>query len=255
MILLSDLEEVNNTFSGRKVIEIKPIKNSITVPAHPEEAKVNTEKLVQLTEKRLKEADMEAEKIIRNAHMSIEKEKKEWEEIKKEIEMQAKELGLKQGIELGKKQGYSEYSKQINQAVQVIQQAKKDYQEILIESEDMILHLALTAASKILKVEIIETDHYANLVRCVLRELKDQPKIAVFAHPEDYQLLHTQKDELLNIVQFQADLTLYPDSQLERGACKIESAYGMIDAGLDSQLQELRTKLFELAKEKTIETE
>lgn len=259
MILLSDLEfKDRNVSTNHKIIGIKPIKrmDSTEPGENVEKEKVeDAAVLINNAKNQLLKAKEEADYMLESARLTIQKEKKEWEEEKRTLIIQAEESGLQRGIEQGRLLGYQEYEDLIKQAVDIVKQAKKDYQATLTESEDVIIHIALTAASKILKTEVIETDHYVKMVQQVLKEVKDQAKIAVYAHPDDYHLLLTQKDELLNIVHFDADLTIYPDGELKRGGCIIESPYGMINAGVDSQLQELRDKLFEISKEKAIESE
>lgn len=240
-----------------KIIGIKPVKKLYQIEKEePKEKKEeDVAELAEQARKILEQAKEEAETMLDSARKTIQQEKVEWEKEKEMLTKQAKEQGIQIGTEQGQQQGYQEYENLLGQAAQIIKLAKKDYQATLTESEDMIVHIALTAASKILKTEVEKTEHYVQMVQYVLKEVKDQTKITVFSHPEDYHLLLTQKDELLNIVHYDADLTIYPDSELTRGACIIESPYGMIDAGIDSQLQELRDKLFEISKEKAIESE
>lgn len=244
MISLSD-------FAGRsKVIGLKPIvTKSSTLTLTEEEQRRNADILYQNAEKAMREAEQEAEIMLAGVRQQIQTEQMAWQEEKKLLETEAKEQGFQEGVETGRQEGFETYSEMIEKARQVIEEAKQDCQSILTESEDIILHLALSAASKILDAEVKAESGYVEMVRQVIKEVKDQKKIAVYAHPEDYQVLLRQKEELINIVHFDADLAIYPDSELTRGACIIESPYGRLDAGIDSQLQEMRNKLFDLARE------
>ena len=42
------------------------------------------------------------------------------------------------------------------------------------------------------------------------------------------------------------DFYIYPDDELEETSCIIESENGRIDASVDSQLEEIKIKLFEM---------
>ncbi|MEW6517312.1 MAG: FliI/YscN family ATPase [candidate division FCPU426 bacterium] len=75
-----------------------------------------------------------------------------------------------------------------------------------------------------------------------LRKLLSKPHapgemLTVRLHPEDYRRLAPQGETALK------NLKLQPDPEVERGGCLMESQFGLLDARLDTQLEELEGAL------------
>ncbi|WP_170138843.1 flagellar assembly protein FliH [Oceanobacillus chungangensis] len=238
--------------SNRRIIEIKPIelrrdeqqnrqliKEEDVATIHTEVQKANAE-LAELNDK--KESLLEATKV------EIENEKSAWKlERLKWIES-AKEEGYSAGFELGKSEIRIEYQEILNKANAIVETTTKDYHATLEKSEEMIAQLAVKVAEKIIKSTITgNPDTFLELVKAAIKEIEDRSTISIFLHPMNYETVFEQKQELVNLLENESKLSLYVREDLSENACIIEHPFGRVDAGIDTQLNEIRNVLLELS--------
>ncbi|WP_053219669.1 flagellar assembly protein FliH [Virgibacillus senegalensis] len=246
---MSDNYSIHSS-GGRKVIGIKPV----TMREKPDLQEAGgeleqTELKLEQARSALEKAKMEAEQLISSAERQVAKKQSDWEAQKKLLYEEVKQEAYQAGYNAGRSEAKKEYEEHVNKARQMVDLAQQDYQTILDQSEVALLELSMKAASKIVHRELETEDVFLDIVKQVLKEAKQQEKIAVYAHPEDYELMISQQDELRNIVVGEVQLHFYPDAELSRGSCIVESTYGRIDASVDTRLLELRQKLFEALRE------
>ncbi|WP_186577473.1 flagellar assembly protein FliH [Aquibacillus kalidii] len=236
----------------KKIIGIKPIivnrPQDSTVDIVEDELRMTEEKL-EATRAQLTETQKEIEDLLTATKETIELEKQQWESEKQAYIQQAQQEGYQAGFQTGKEDSHSQYIELIDYAKSIVDLAKQDYQSIIEQSEEDILKLSVEVASKVVHMRVEQDNPILQIVKGVLREVKEQPSILVFAHPEDYTLILESKQELSNIVGSRSELSIYPDTDVEKGGCVIETPYGKIDASIEGQLQELRNKLFNLSEE------
>lgn len=247
MILLSRLIKSLVSYpvqSEKKVISIKRFDS--TLPQEIQETEID-QTPIQL----LEEAQKEAERIILSAKNEYEnmvtamhEEKLAWEQEKLSLIEEAKQTGYQAGWKEGERQGYDQYSSQIQEAKNVIHAAKKDYHAYLESSEQTIVDLSLSIAEKVVATRIEgDQEYFLSLVKKALKEVKSLPEVQILVHPSQYEFLLTKKNELQSIFTNDTNLLIYPDSDLTQGSCLIESTYGRIDASIDTQLLEVKKAL------------
>ncbi|WP_371068399.1 flagellar assembly protein FliH [Sediminibacillus sp. JSM 1682029] len=240
--------------SRRKIIGIKPVVAQEKVELQNSKTGLEqTESELKQAKEALKKAREEAEFLTKETERQIANERSKWESEKKQLYEEVKQAAYEAGFESGRSDARKEYEEFVDKARELVDLAQQDYQTILNQSEDAVLTLSMKAASKIVHQELETTDAFLGIVKQVLKEAKQQENIAMYIHPEDYQLVISQQDELRNIVVGEAQLQFYPDIELTRGSCIIETTFGRIDASVDTRLIELREKLFEALRENSDE--
>ena len=258
MILLSKLiksQWSNPIPNEKKVISIKIFgtqENEMMVPSIEEE-----QKNIQII---LEEAKVEASQILNQAkkesdllYEQINLEREAWSQEKALLKSVAHEEGYEEGKKIGEQKGYSEYQDLLQEARQVVQSARKDYQAYLETSEKTILDLATKIAKKIIGTKIEENnDYFCALVKRAIKEVKDFPEVQLHVHPIHYEELLSKKDELMTVFANVVNLFIYPDSDLSEDSCLIESSNGRIDASIDTQLSEIKMKLTELLESESV---
>lgn len=255
MILLSRLIKYgwNIGEQKNKVISIKQFQENL----QKEEPCVDPDHSHLLLEEKmmiLKQAKAEAEEIVYQAKShadsiknEINHEKNEWENKAAILSNEAKQMGFDEGFREGQQRGYEEVGALINEAVQIVETSKLDYQKKIQSSEQTILDLGLKVAEKIIGEELSGNhDHFLAIVRTALKEARDYREIQLHVNPYYYGLLISQKEDLRKIFPKETELYIYPDPDLSEQSCIIESANGRIDASVDQQLEEIKRKLFEL---------
>lgn len=202
----------------------------------------------------LKSYEQEAQTIVQKAmherdqvHHAIESEKEAWEQERLQWIEAAKKEGLELGLAEGRQQGYEEYAAAIAEARVVVEQSKTAAIEHVEKSEATILELAMKTAEKVLDMALKEDPAYfVPLVKMALKEARDYKEIQIQIHPSQYEMIVAQSDELEALFPTDAKFYIYPNEDLKVQQCFIESTNGRIDASVDSQLQEIKEKLFEI---------
>ncbi|WP_159433435.1 flagellar assembly protein FliH [Bacillus tuaregi] len=236
--------------ADKKVISIK----SFNLPEVNEDFSAKAESVTRASEQVMEEALHEADRIKDEAKLAseallaqVQKEREAWEVERDLLTNQAREEGYRAGWEQGQADGYSACQEKLHHAEQIVSSAKKEYHAYLDASEQTILALAVSVAEKIVNKEIKgNQDYFVSLVKKAIREVKEFQDVEIHVHPMNYEYLISKKDELQAIFPHRTNLIIYPDSDLAEGSCLLESPYGRIDAGVDTQLLEIKRKLAEL---------
>ncbi|KAA0547939.1 flagellar assembly protein FliH [Bacillus sp. BGMRC 2118] len=238
----------------RKVIHLQSLAFESIVDESPE---FQIRKLHTEAEQMLQNAKIQAEEMIRNAEaqlqeatMEIAQMRSAWEDEKVMLIEQVKQEGFQEGIQLGQQEVYSQLTHLIDEANSVVDLSKSDYVKQIEQSEETILKLGVKVAEKILKLHL-QNNHedFMQIVKNAIREVKDHDNVSIKVHPSMFELVSSQKEELVALFTGDKNLFVYPDNDLEETGCVIESSFGRIDASIDSQLTELKNKLLELLQE------
>jgi flagellar assembly protein FliH len=246
MILLSS--QGKPSFPQKK-IHIRPIvvktsnqENSVTEESEEVKIQRKRDELARLEEETNQRLDQTREEI-----QSL---REKWEKERAQYIEQAQQEGYQQGFKQGELDSMNQYQSLINQANSVVDLANKDYHQTLSQMDDQILEISMAVAEKIVNISLAENkDNFYYLVKEAIELVKEQPKIKIYVHPDHYQLLLDNKDELQTITYNQAELLIYNDNALSTGQAFIETPFGKIDASVQTQLEEIRNKLFHQVEE------
>ena len=247
--------------SGKRVIGIKPfVQEKEPEPPVEEESPqeaINAEKLEQEAQEKVRQADtkieeakQQSEQLLQQVQEDIQHQKDQWEQEKQQLIEETTNQAYKEGHEQGKNDAFREYETLVEEAKGIVVTASEDYQDKIESSEETILQLGIKVAEKILDRKLKEDPSaFMSIVHAVIQEVKEQEQVALYVHPEQYSTVIEQKNELEMIVDHHAELSVYPKKDLQPFQCYVESSFGRVDASIDSQLEELRAKLFDLLRE------
>jgi flagellar assembly protein FliH len=153
--------------------------------------------------------------------------------------------GTQKGIEIGRK----EYESLIIQAQNVLKSIQKEREQYLSDNESVLIELAFAVAERILQDQIEKNPEYIiPIAKAALQEVQDIQQVEVRVHPNDYEAVFNAKKTLLTTLPGQNELLIIPDLAVEYGGCVIHTAFGSIDARIDSQLQEIKRGLQSVCK-------
>lgn len=264
MILLSKIIKFNYTQTNdenKRVITLRPLlygSNSFEDDSPTPRNKIERIDLSEIeaqAEMIKKNAKEQAASIVQQAENQfneimhqIEVEKKNWHAEKEHWIEMAKQEGYSEGFDLGKQEGFKEYKTIIDEAHKIVELSKIDYQKNIEQSEMTILNLAVKTAEKIMGYTLdLNPNVFLNLVKRVIKEVKAHQDIQINVHPMYYDLILSQKEEIKTLFNSPVtELYINPDDELEPTNCILESSFGRIDASIDSQLNELKTKLLQI---------
>lgn len=213
----------------------------------------------------LDEANEQARAILESAEeraRSIESSAEEqvnqwWEENQKKLEdmsLEAREQGFQQGFEQGlveaKAQIQKEYHEKIDQAEQLLLQAFEQKEAIISEAEPFLLELSTVIASQIIKQELESApEKLIELIQQHIHRVKEKESITVCVHPEDFEFIQSQRAHLAAIVNGDTEIKVIPDYTVSSKGCIIRTAFGSVDARIDTQIEEIKKVILESGRE------
>lgn len=214
------------------------------------EQQENVKQAVEQTQKELVALQNKKESLLQDIRMSINNEKDNWQTEKQKLIKQAQLEGHEAGFLGGEQQSIEHYAQSMKQANAIVESATKDYHETVDQSESEIIELATQIAGKIIKQEIEQDENIMlQVVKATIRDIKEQPMIAIYIHPNHYQTLLQRKKELEKAVDGDCKISMFVDQDLSKFDCRIEHPFGQIDAGIDTQLDQIQGVLQALAME------
>jgi flagellar assembly protein FliH len=185
----------------------------------------------------LAEAGRQAELIVQDAELQAET-----------ILTNARISGHEQGFAEGLAEAQNQYRSKIDAFLATMRQIEADRKKRLLQSEQQIVELSLAIAGRIIEKQL-ETDNQwiVNTVKSALAEAVDRSRIEILAHPEDIPILVLAKEEFLSSIAAKAELHFVSEPSIRQGGCVLHTPQGTIDARLDTQLNEVKRALLEVA--------
>ncbi|WP_157722008.1 FliH/SctL family protein [Tumebacillus avium] len=160
----------------------------------------------------------------------------------------AKALGYQEGMAQGVRQAEADCAGMLMAAEEQYRSAAEERRRYLAEAEPMIVDLALSIAKKIITRESsVDRSFVVDVVSTALEEMHDGGKVEVRVHPDDHDVVQQSREQLRKAVPGQTELLIIKDHSVEAGGCVVCTAFGNIDARIDTQLEEVRKALQEVA--------
>jgi len=118
--------------------------------------------------------------------------------------------------------------------------------KILRESEDELIKLVMLVARKVIIREISqERSIVAGVIQNAIAGLSAREEITVRINPDDYLLITSGRDELLQKELLNERFQLKPDPSVAAGFCLVATAMGTVDASLEGQMDQIYRSLLE----------
>jgi flagellar assembly protein FliH len=109
---------------------------------------------------------------------------------------------------------------------------------VMRRAERELIHLALAMAQRIVRRELsLDPDLVLVIARVAVDSLGERATAVVRLNPVDHAVLSA------GALEANGTLELVADPDVPRGGCRIQSAFGEIDAGIDAQIRELSREL------------
>ncbi len=202
----------------------------------------------------IEEATVEAQRIIQaakekslHAEEELAQEKEKWIIEREQLMQEAYNTGFLQGEEEGRNKGYQEYRNRLIEANEINERNKQLYEDYIQRAEKVILSLGLACAEKIMNQKLEEEpQHFLSIVERGLKEVRDLPHIQIHVHPNKHKLLVDHKTELEVMFPTDVQCFIYANDDLHDEECYIETNQGRVIVSVDTQLKELKLKLYHL---------
>ncbi|MED3563664.1 FliH/SctL family protein [Bacillus xiapuensis] len=215
----------------------------------------------QLMEEAKEKAQAMIAQAEQNAHlietMAAEKINQWWDENHKKLDemtAEVKQQGYQEGVEQGKQEAVSlvqqEYHEKLAQIQHLLEQAYEQKDAIIAEAEPFLLELSFSIASQIIKQELTGyPEKFVELIKQTIHRVKEKEAITVCVHPDDFEFVQSQRKHLLAVVNGETEIKIIPDHSVSVKGCIIRTAYGSVDARIDTQMEEIKKAVLEAGRE------
>jgi flagellar assembly protein FliH len=161
---------------------------------------------------------------------------------------QGYQAGYQQGVNEAEAQVRQQYEQLLGEAQAIIESAVAIKHQLIQESEPFLIELSCSIAEKIITRQLsIEPEWSIELVKKVLMRRREQGIITLCVSAEHFQFVLDAREELMLSIDSQAELQIIPDPTVQDQGCVIRSSFGSIDARIDTQLNEIKKGLQQVA--------
>ncbi|MFD1177190.1 FliH/SctL family protein [Paenibacillus puldeungensis] len=242
-------------FAERQSYESFSEENNLPSPedtAAEETRRQMLEDAKEFAERQIREASEQAENILAEAREQIEAWWQERRQQDEHLIEAVKSEGFNQGFEEGKVQAEQDLQVKIDEmmgeAEEVLQQAYVEKQRIIQEAEPFLVELSCAIAEKIIDKQLeLEPGYATELIKKSLARKREQGVLTLCVAPSYFSFVQAAREELSLSIDSQAELQILPDPTVKDRGCVIRSAFGSIDARIDTQLTEIKKELLRIS--------
>lgn len=199
----------------------------------------------------LREAEEEALRIISNAKMDAEnetdlKKKKGYEDGYNAGMEFGKEHGYAAGFEEGKTEIMEALQKQnrsaLNEVAKMLEKIEEEKEAVISQYENDLVRLAIDIAEKIIKHKIHSEDSsVASIIESVIKDYRNVEWIKIYISDKDDPIAIRADKKLINeLNKISDDVKIESSEELKEGSAIVETPDGIVDAGIDTQLENLK---------------
>jgi len=109
--------------------------------------------------------------------------------------------------------------------------------------DERIAILVTNTLSKVLTEQECNEKFFSSVVRRVIRAAREEKFLTLRVHPSQHSAAQKSVAQVVEQTQATNFIEVIPDRTLKTGSCIVESATGVIDASLDTQLETIRSAL------------
>jgi flagellar assembly protein FliH len=156
------------------------------------------------------------------------------------IEREAFAKGFAQGERAGAEAARERGEAMLRRLTQTIEELTTLRAQMIHQTERQMVQLALAVARRIVHREVsLDQDLLIAMARVALDRLGESAEVTVRLHPEEFEAISAARAADWT----GASVKVVADARVGRGGCRVESDFGMLDAGIDAQIQELARAL------------
>jgi flagellar assembly protein FliH len=156
------------------------------------------------------------------------------------LERDAFAKGFAQGEMAGAEAAGQRGEMMLHRLMQTLEELTQVRAQMIQQTERQMVQLALAVAKRVVHREVsIDSDLLIAMARVAMERLGETAQVKVRLHPDDYEAAGAAR-----VAQLAgSNVMILADAHLSRGGCRIESDMGILDAGVDAQLQEIARAL------------
>jgi len=182
------------------------------------------------------DAREEAEKILEKVDEIVEEAKKK----AASIERDAYEAGFAQGEKDGLEMGSKKLDKVIEPMHQILQEMLKHKTEFIARYEKEMLAFSCRIAEKIVRGRVkVDHDVVKKTIFEAFQLAADRSEVTIKLSPDDIDYVKDLRPVFFDRIKDLKSVTMESDPSISPGGCLMETAFGNVDARLESQLEKI----------------
>jgi len=156
------------------------------------------------------------------------------------LEREAFAKGYEAGERAGAEAGAKRAEAMLRRLSQTLDDLAAVRREMIRQTERQMVQLAMAIAKRVVRREVaVDKELTLTMARVALERLGDSTSLTVHLHPDDFAATSARH----GLLHPGSRVTVVSDPGVSRGACRVESDFGYVDASLDAQFQELARAL------------
>ena len=154
-----------------------------------------------------------------------------------------------QGYQEGRNSGYMELEEQRKIFEEDKRKHEEEYAELLFELEPKFVRYITNIYEKVFQVDLSEEKNIVvNLLRNAMQKVEGSKNYIIHVSKEDYKFVYERKKELAEAAMAEdVIIDVVEDLTMKSGDALIETANGIFDCGVETQLTAIKKKLMLLA--------
>jgi flagellar assembly protein FliH len=165
------------------------------------------------------------------------------EQRQRELEQAAYERGRREAEKALSEQLLQQRAEMLELQKGVLGSLRDAVPQLVRESEQALIDLALEVAQKIVAGIPISQEMIEGTVREAVAQIEQNTEIAVQLNPEDLALLKKHDSPIFNGLPNAETLRFNASGDVTRGGCIIHTRFGLIDARRETKIAQLRKSL------------
>ena len=156
------------------------------------------------------------------------------------LEREAFAKGFSQGELAGAEAAGQRGEMMLHRLMQTLEELTQVRAQMIQQTERQMVQLAMAIARRVVHREVtLDPDLLIAMARVAMERLGETAQVKVRLHPDDYEAAGAARVSQLA----GSNVMILADAHLSRGGCRIESDMGILDAGVNAQLQEIARAL------------
>lgn len=156
------------------------------------------------------------------------------------LEREAFAKGFSQGELAGAEAAGQRGEMMLHRLTQTLEELTQVRAQMIHQTERQMVQLAMAIARRVIQREVtLDPDLLIAMARVAMERLGETAQVKIRLHPDDYEAAGAAR-----VAQLAgSNVMILADAHLSRGGCRIESDMGILDAGVNAQLQEIARAL------------
>jgi len=188
----------------------------------------------------LDDAQKQSDEIVEHARESSLKIEEEAMNKAKELYDNSKAEGHDQGFAQGYQSGEDQSQVLIDEALMIKDEWLQKKVELLKLLETESVKLVVETCEKIVGKQIDEEDYILSLIENGLNHLSYAHEVSVRVCEEDYEYVVANRKKIMAMLEQVDDIAIKVDMSMSKGDCVIETETGIVDVGVQTQLDQVK---------------